>query len=152
MKTVILAEKPDQGRKFANALGKTINKGTHCIVDSDIISGDVVVTWGIGHLVGLAEPESYSSDYKKWSMDKLPILPDKMKFQVNKRTSKQFNVVKNLLQKADSIIIATDPDREGENIAYSILMMCGKDVINKLKKRLWINSLQKKKFEEVFRI
>src|SRR5699024_10213800 len=108
------------------------------------------VTWGIGHLVGLAEPETYSEDYKKWSMDNLPILPSQMKYQVNKKTSKQFNVVKGLLKKADSIIIATDPDREGENIAYSILMLCGKDVMNKPKKRLWVNSLQKKEVRRAF--
>lgn len=89
-------------KEFANALGKATNKGTHCIVNSDLMNGEVVVTWGIGHLVGLAEPEAYSADYKKWSMDNLPIIPSQMKYQVNKRTSKQFNAVKGLLKQADS--------------------------------------------------
>ncbi|MFA1821925.1 toprim domain-containing protein [Virgibacillus oceani] len=79
------------------------------------------MTWGIDYLVGLEEPEAYDSKYKKWSMHNLPVLPIKMKYQVNKKTSKQFN--------ADSIIIATDPDSEGKNTAYSILILCGKNNI-----------------------
>lgn len=61
MKTVVLVEKPDR-EKFANTLGKATNKGAHCIVNSDLINGDVFVTLGIGHLVGLAGPEAYSTD------------------------------------------------------------------------------------------
>ncbi|MCY3067577.1 DNA topoisomerase [Aerococcus mictus] len=152
MLTVVLAEKPDQGKKFAKALGKTNNHKKYVeVTNSPIFSGDLIVTWGIGHLVSLAEPQAYDESLKKWSMETLPIIPDNMKYIVNKATSSQFKVVKEWLTKADTIIIATDPDREGENIAYSIFRLCGQGVWQKPKKRLWINSLQEKEIIRGFK-
>lgn len=99
------------------------------------------VTWGIGHLVSLVEPDVYDEKYKKWVINDLPIIPETMKYWINKSTRQQFNIVKEQLKKADRIIISTDPDREEENIAYSIFRMCGSNIWEKPKQRLWINSL-----------
>lgn len=152
MKTVVLAEKPDQGRKLAKALGKQKSKTKGAIdVASSILEGDVSVTWGIGHLVILSEPDDYADKYKQWELEDLPILPDQMKYKVSKGKAGQFKTVKNLLKQADRIIIATDPDREGENIAYSIFKLCGREVWQIPKKRLWINSLQSKEIQRGFK-
>lgn len=150
MKTVILAEKPDQAKKYANALG-TVKKGNgYFNVSTSILEGDVVVTWGIGHLVGLASMSKYGEQYKKWDMANLPFKPKKMIYEVNDKTKKQFFNVKKQLETSDLIIIATDPDREGENIAYSIFSKCSSKVKNIPKKRLWINSMVDKEIQRGF--
>ncbi len=154
MTTVVLAEKPDQGRKFAKALGASGTSHTKGFIeikeDSSLLKDHTIVTWGIGHLVSLVEPDAYDEKYKKWVINDLPIIPETMKYWINKSTRQQFNIVKEQLKKADRIIIATDPDREGENIAYSIFRMCGKEIWGKPKKRLWINSLQEKEIKRGF--
>lgn len=151
MKTVILAEKPDQAKKYANALG-TAKKGKGFYnVSTNILNGEVVVTWGIGHLVGLASMDKYGEQYKKWRMENLPFQPEKMIFEVISKTKDQFHNVKGQLETADLIILATDPDREGENIAYSIFSKCSSKVQNTPKKRLWINSMVEKEIIRGFR-
>lgn len=149
MATVILAEKPDQAEKFAFALAnkKLQKQGGKYEFQSEIF-GDTIVTWGIGHLVGLSKPEKYDflPNKEAWDFANLPFLPDmnKLKYEVSEGKGQQFKVVKQCLENADQIVIATDPDREGENIAYNIFKLCKQSIFNKPMKRLWINSLVKK--------
>lgn len=156
MAVVILAEKPDQGKKFATALaGKTpVNKGGKYEFRSELF-GDTIVTWGIGHLVGLSLPEKYEwlPSKDSWSLSNVPFLPKEkeMKYEVSKGKNQQFTTVKSCLENADMIIIATDPDREGENIAYNIFKLCKKSIFNIPMKRLWINSLVKSEIVKGFK-
>jgi len=151
MKTVILAEKPDQARKYAQALGETKNNKGYIDVTSPIIPGDVVVTWGIGHLVELAPFEAYDERFKKWNLADCPFLPESPIYQVPEKTKAQFYAVKLQLETADHIIVATDPDREGENIAYSIFSACSRKVQDMPKQRLWINSMVKSEIQRGFK-
>ncbi|RBP59318.1 DNA topoisomerase-3 [Alkalibaculum bacchi] len=150
MKIVILAEKPDQAKKYANALGKAKRGKGYYEVDTSILNGEVIVTWGIGHLVGLSSMDKYGEQYKKWNMDNLPFQPEKMIYEVTNTTKDQFYNVKKQIDAADLIIIGTDPDREGENIAYSIFSKCSSKVKNTPKKRLWINSMVDKEIQRGF--
>ncbi|HPT68758.1 MAG TPA: DNA topoisomerase, partial [Syntrophomonas sp.] len=133
MKSLVLAEKPSVAREIARVLNcNNKNKG--------FIEGQkYVVTWALGHLVTLAEPEDYDQKLKQWRMEDLPMLPDKMKLKVIKQTSQQYQVVKNLMQRGDikDMVIATDSGREGELVARWIM-----DKANWRKpfKRLWISS------------
>lgn len=149
-KVVILAEKPSQGRAYAEAFNKTSKKDGYIEVDDNrFFNGDAYITWGFGHLVELVEPEKYDKEWGRWSLDTLPIFPNEFKMQVPKDKRKQFNIVKRLLQKSNEIIIATDADREGENIARSIIQMSGAN--KKSIKRLWINSLEVDEIQKGFR-
>ena len=143
-KSLVLAEKPSVARDLAKVLGCRQN-GEGCI------SGDrYVVTWALGHLVTLADPETYNKEYKTWSLEHLPMLPKKMQLVVIKETSKQYNIVQNLLRRSDvtDIIIATDSGREGELVARWILMKadCKKPI-----KRLWISSQTEKAVRDGFK-
>lgn len=132
-KTLVLAEKPSVGREIARVLNCK-NKG------NGYIEGDkYVVTWALGHLVTLADPEVYSDKYKEWKLEDLPMLPKQLKLIIIKQSSKQFNIVKEQLQRNDvsEIIIGTDSGREGELVARWILE---KARVNKPSKRLWISS------------
>ena len=143
-KSLVLAEKPSVARELAKVLGCRQN-GEGCI------SGDkYVVTWALGHLVTLADPEEYSKDYKTWSLESLPMLPKKMHLVVIKETSRQYNIVQNLLKREDisDIIIATDSGREGELVARWILIKAG---CKKPIKRLWISSQTEKAVRDGFR-
>lgn len=139
METVILAEKPSQAQSYAEAFKQSKKKNGYFEVTDDELP-NAIITYGYGHLVSLAEPEKYNKDWKKWSLEKLPMFPDQYKFVVSKGAAKQFNVVKKHLDNADTIIIGTDSDREGENIARSIINLSGNG--NKEIKRLWLNSLE----------
>lgn len=142
MAVVILAEKPNQAKDYSLAFRKAVRKdGYFEIQDSNYFNDVAYLTWGIGHLVELVQPEKYNPDWKVWSLQHLPIMPESYKYAVSPSKRKQFNVVKQLLkEKATEIWVATDPDREGENIARSIIDMAGAS--NKPTKRLWINSLE----------
>lgn len=150
-KTVILAEKPDQGKAYANALGKVKDCRTYMEVETDFFPGEVIVTWGIGHLVSMAPMDQYDEKYKAWNMADLPFLPKDYLFTVTERTKAQFSAVKKQLQTADLIIIGTDADREGENIAYSIINKCGQQVQRIPKKRLWVSSMVKSEIQKAFK-
>lgn len=130
---LVLAEKPSVGREIARVLKCKNNKGSY------IEGNGYIVTWALGHLVGLMDPEGYGDKYKKWSMDTLPMLPKPMKLTVLKKTSKQYNEVKKQLLRndVDEIIIATDAGREGELVARWIIDKTG---VKKRIKRLWISS------------
>lgn len=133
MKSLVLAEKPSVGREIARVL-KCNNKAKGYIEGNKF-----VVTWALGHLVTLAEPDIYDSKYKQWRMEDLPMLPEKMKLKVIKQTSHQYQVVKNLMNRNDinELIIATDAGREGELVARWIMDMAK---WKKPFKRLWISS------------
>ncbi|MFC0561169.1 DNA topoisomerase III [Halalkalibacter alkalisediminis] len=142
-KSVVLAEKPSVARDIARVLncGKKGN---------GFIEGDkYIVTWALGHLVTLAEPESYGDQYKTWKLEDLPMLPSKLQLVVMKQTSKQFHAVKAQLQRKDvkEIIIATDAGREGELVARWIL---AKVHVQKPLKRLWISSVTDRAIREGF--
>lgn len=129
---VVLAEKPDMGKKIAEAFSvKKNNKGY-----IELTNGDVV-TWAIGHLIRLKTPDQYDQ-YKEWRLDQLPIIPDPMLSEVDPEKKQQFDVIRKLLDKAETCIIATDPGREGEHIARTILEAC--NYKGKLL-RLWIHDL-----------
>lgn len=142
-KSLVLAEKPSVGREIARVLG-CHQKGNGCLIGSQYI-----VTWALGHLVTLADPEAYDDRYKSWRLDDLPMLPKKMELVVIKETAKQFGAVKKLLKQPDiqELIIATDAGREGELVARWILAKAGWD---KPIKRLWISSQTDKAIKEGF--
>jgi DNA topoisomerase-3 len=142
-KSLVLAEKPSVGRELAKILHCN-QKGNGCLVGPRHI-----VTWALGHLVTLADPEVYSEKYKTWKMEDLPMLPSKMELVVIKETAKQFGAVRNLLKmpEVDELIIATDAGREGELVARWILQKCG---FRKPVKRLWISSQTEKAIREGF--
>ena len=142
-KSLVLAEKPSVAREIARVLGCRQNGEGH-------MAGDrYIVTWALGHLVTLADPESYDKAYEKWSLETLPMLPSKMQLVVIKETAKQYNVVKNLLNRAEvsEVIIATDSGREGELVARWILIKAG---CKKPARRLWISSQTDKAVREGF--
>lgn len=143
-KKLVLAEKPSVGRDIARVLKCHKQNGSY------IEGNDYVVTWAMGHLVGLADPEAYGNEYKTWSMETLPMLPERMKLTVLKGTGKQFQVVKGLLLRKDitEIIIATDAGREGELVARWILDKVG---VKKPIQRLWISSVTDKAILEGFK-
>lgn len=132
-KVLVLAEKPSVGRDIAKVLKCNQNKGAY------IEGNKYIITWALGHLVGLQDPEGYDEKYKTWSMETLPMLPKYMKLTVLKKTSKQFYEVKKLLNRSDieEIVIATDAGREGELVARWIIEKSG---VKKPIKRLWISS------------
>ncbi|MFC7062039.1 type IA DNA topoisomerase [Halobacillus seohaensis] len=149
MTTVILAEKPSQAKAYAAAFKHTKNKDGYIEVQDDRFFSKAFITYGFGHLTQLVEPRHYKEEWKKWSLETLPILPKEYHFEVPKDKKKQFTIVQNLLKQASEIIVATDPDREGENIARSIIQLAGQS--QKPTKRLWINSLEVGAIQEGFR-
>ncbi|WP_346961466.1 DNA topoisomerase III [Clostridium sp.] len=132
-KILVLAEKPSVGRDLAKVLKCNQSKGAY------IEGSKYVVTWALGHLVGLQDPEDYDEKYKKWSMETLPMIPQRMKLTVLKKTQKQFYEVKKqmLRNDIDEIVIATDAGREGELVARWTIEKAG---VKKPLKRLWISS------------
>lgn len=142
-KSVVIAEKPSVARDIARVL-KCDKKGNGYLEGSKYI-----VTWALGHLVTLADPESYDVKYKKWNLEDLPMLPERLKLTVIKQTGKQFNAVKSQLLRKDvnDIIVATDAGREGELVARWII---DKVKIQKPIKRLWISSVTDKAIKDGF--
>ncbi len=143
MKTLVLAEKPSVGKDIARVLN--CKKSSNGFMEGD----SYIVTWALGHLVTLADPENYDPKYKTWELNDLPIMPEKLKLVVIKQTSKQFSVVKDQMLRKDvgQIVIATDAGREGELVARWIL----EKVHNKKQvKRLWISSVTDKAIREGF--
>ena len=142
-KILVLAEKPSVGRDIASVLGCKNEKNGY------IEGQKYIVTWALGHLVTLADPESYGEKYKSWNIDDLPILPKYLKTVVIKKSSKQFNTVKAQMNREDvsEIVIATDAGREGELVARWIIEKVN---VNKPLKRLWISSSTDKAIKEGF--
>ena len=150
MKTVILAEKPSQARVYAEAFQKTTNKGKYIEVqDAKLFPNQtVILTWAIGHLLQPQPPSSYKEEWEKWSLDQLPMFPESFVLEVAPDKKEQYQVVERQLKAADHIIIATDIDREGENIARSIIEKAS--CITKKISRLWINSLEAEEVQRGF--
>ncbi|MGE6617585.1 DNA topoisomerase III [Bacillus mycoides] len=142
-KSIVIAEKPSVARDIARVL-KCDKKGNGYLEGSKYI-----VTWALGHLVTLADPESYDVKYKQWNLEDLPMLPERLKLTVIKQTGKQFNAVKSQLLRKDvnEIIIATDAGREGELVARWII---DKVKMQKPIKRLWISSVTDKAIKDGF--
>lgn len=133
MKILVIAEKPDMGRNIAAVIEPGArNQRTH-------IEGErYIITWAIGHLIGLAEPEAYDSKYKRWNFGDLPIIPEQFKLVPNPRTKDQLKVIGDLAKQCDRIVNACDAGREGQHIFALIQRQL------KLKqpvKRLWISDL-----------
>lgn len=142
-KTLVLTEKPSVAKDIARVLGCK-RSGNGCIVGDKYI-----VTWALGHLVTLADPEAYDDKYKNWRMEDLPMLPGRMKLVVIGQTSKQFKAVSSLLSSAEvsDIVIATDAGREGELVARWIIQKAN---CRKPMRRLWISSQTDKAIKEGF--
>ncbi|MBD9712097.1 type IA DNA topoisomerase [Enterococcus faecium] len=143
MSTVILAEKPSQALAYASALKQSTKKDGYFEIKDPLFTDETFITFGFGHLVELAEPGHYDEKWQNWKLESLPIFPDRYDFEVATDKKKQFKIVAELLKKANTIIVATDSDREGENIAWSIIHKANAFSKDKTFKRLWINSLEK---------
>lgn len=143
MKSLVIAEKPSVARDIARVLN--CNKKTNGTIEGN----QYIVTWGLGHLVTLADPEDYDKKYKEWKMEHLPMLPEPFQLEVIKQTGKQYATVKTQIHRKDvgEIIIATDAGREGELVARLILEKAGN---KKPIKRLWISSVTDKAISEGF--
>lgn len=142
-KTLVLAEKPSVARDIARVLGCK-QKGDGCIIGPNYI-----ITWALGHLVTLADPDAYDDKYKAWRLEDLPMLPDKMKLVTIKQTAKQYRAVSALMKRedVDKLVIATDAGREGELVARWIMT---KAHCKKPAYRLWISSQTDKAIKEGF--
>src|SRR5690625_1631840 len=132
-KSLVLAEKPSVARDIAKVL--QCNKRGNGFMEGS----KYIVTWALGHLVTLATPDMYDNKYKTWRLEDLPMVPKQLKTIVIRKTGKQFNTVKHLLNRKDvkDIVIATDAGREGELVARWII---DKARVKKPVKRLWISS------------
>lgn len=143
-KSLVLAEKPSVARDIARVLNCP-RKG------NGYLEGEkYIVTWALGHLVTLADPEAYDEKYKAWRLEDLPMLPSPLKLVVIRQSNKQYNAVREQLNRKDvqEIIIATDAGREGELVARWILE---KVRATKPIKRLWISSVTDKAIQEGFK-
>jgi DNA topoisomerase-3 len=145
MKTLVIAEKPSVGRDLTRVLPGAFTKG------EGFLEGPAhVVTWAVGHLVQLAEPDEYDDRFKKWRMADLPIVPEHFKLVVrDERSRKQMNVVKRQLARDDveTVVNACDAGREGELIFAYLYEKAGS---HKPVLRLWLNSMTKKAIEDAF--
>ena len=133
--TLIIAEKPSVAATIAAALGAKEKK------DGYIAGNDYLVSWCVGHLVQLAEAAAYGEQYKKWSYDSLPILPQEWQYAVASDKGKQFKILKDLMHRADvsEVVNACDAGREGELIFRFVYDVAG---CKKPMRRLWISSME----------
>ena len=137
-KTLVIAEKPSVGRDLVRVLPGAFTKG-----EGYLEGPDHVVTWAVGHLVQLADPDEYDEKFKKWRMADLPIVPEHFKLVVrDERSKKQMNVVKRQLGRDDveTVVNACDAGREGELIFAYLYEKAGS---HKPVQRLWLNSMTK---------
>ncbi|MEK5252461.1 DNA topoisomerase 3 [Paenibacillus sp. FSL F4-0125] len=143
MKTLVLAEKPSVAREIARVMGCNNKQKSY------IEGPKYVVTWALGHLVGLAEPEDYNKKFATWALEDLPILPEKTKLKVLRETNQQYKAVQHLMKRQDieELVVATDAAREGELLARWIMTMAG---WKKPFRRLWISSQTDKAIKEGF--
>src|SRR6058998_317432 len=144
-KTLVIAEKPSVGRDVSRVL-----PGPFAKHEGFLEGPEHIVTWAVGHLVQLAEPDEYDAKYKKWRMADLPIVPDRFKLVVrDERSKKQMSVITQLLKRddVDLVVNACDAGREGELIfAYVYEKAAGRKPV----KRLWLNSMTTQAMKEAF--
>ena len=143
MYKLVIAEKPSVAQSIAKVIGATNRQ------DGYLEGNGYLVSWCVGHLVELAEPEYYNEKYGKWRYEDLPILPKQWEYQVSEATKKQFKILKDLMRSSDveSLIEATDAGREGELIFRLVYHQAG---CKKPFERLWISSMEDKAIEEGF--
>ena len=139
---LVIAEKPSVAQSIAAVLGATQRK------DGYLEGNDYLVSWCVGHLVELAQPESYEEAWKKWSYDNLPI-PQEWQHEVKSDTKAQYQILKKLMHddRVDAIVCATDAGREGELIFRLTYNMAG---CRKPMKRLWISSMEESAIRDGF--
>ncbi|MDM8142335.1 DNA topoisomerase 3 [Megamonas hypermegale] len=135
-----IAEKPSMGAEIAKCLTGPVQRR-----DGYLITKDGIVTWAFGHILRQAEPEEYNAKYKKWNTDDLPIIPSSWKMVIDENCKKQFSIIKNLIDKADEIVHAGDPDREGQLLIDEVLdyLHCRKPV-----KRILLNALDEESIKK----
>ena len=140
---LVLAEKPSVAMSLSKVIGAD-QRG-----DGYMEGNGYLVSWCVGHLVELSQPEAYDEKYAKWRYDDLPILPEHWQYQVSASTKKQFGILKKLMQRKDveSLICATDAGREGELIFRLVYHQCG---CKKPVERLWISSMEDSAIREGF--
>lgn len=140
---LVLAEKPSVTQSIAKVLGAN----NRC--DGYLEGNGYVVSWCVGHSVGLFEPEGYDEKFSRWNYDDLPIVPDEWKYQVSAGTRKQFGVLRQLMKRDDveSLVCATDAGREGELIFRLVYRQCR---CKKPFERLWISSMEDSAIREGF--
>ena len=143
MKILVLTEKPSVAKEIARVLGCNQKQKHH------YEGAKYVVTWALGHLVTLAEPDDYDPKYKTWNLEDLPIIPERMKLKVMKETSQQYRAIEQLSRRGDlaELVIATDAGREGELVARWIMELIR---WKKPFKRLWISSQTDQAIREGF--
>ena len=143
MSKLVICEKPS----VAQSVGKVLGAAKRC--DGYLEGAGFIVSWCVGHLVELAQPEAYGETYAKWRLEDLPILPEKWKYQVSASTKKQFQILKELMKREDvaSIVEATDAGREGELIFRLVYHQAG---CKKPFERLWISSMEDAAIREGF--
>jgi DNA topoisomerase-3 len=143
IKELVIAEKPSVARDLAMALGQFNNR------EGYLENNHFVVTWAVGHLVALAEPEDYDEKYKKWRMDTLPVIPDAFKLKVLPKTAKQLKIIKELIKRQDisGLVNACDSGREGELIFRYIYHIAG---CRKPFRRLWFSETTPEAVKKAF--
>src|SRR5437588_4538558 len=146
-KTLVIAEKPSVGRDLAGALPDAFKQSK----DKTHIEGDdFVISWAVGHLVGLAAPDEYDPKLKRWRFADLPIVPDRFKLvPVDERSKKQLTAAHRLMRsdQVDRIVNACDAGREGELIFAYLYETAG---VDKPVERLWLNSMTRRAIQEAF--
>lgn len=147
---LIIAEKPDQGSTIASIFKHKKQNGFIEIFPNELFNKGAYVTWAIGHLCQLVPPEKYQTGWKKWSLETLPMIPEKFEYEVTKDKANQYAVIKKLVSNpaVTEIIHAGDAGREGELIIRNILKLTN---CRKPMKRLWISSLTANAIKEGFR-
>lgn len=147
MQRLVITEKPSVARAYAEALGVKNNQNGY------IEGNGYIISWCVGHLIELAQPEAYDAALEKWRYDTLPIMPDKWRYEIKKETKTQFKILKELmtgnkfLVPVDEIICATDAGREGELIFRLVYEQAGCD---KPILRLWLSSMEESAIREGF--
>jgi len=140
---LVIAEKPSVAQSIAKVIGATEKK------DGYLQGEGFLVSWCVGHLIELAEPQDYDEKYEKWKKDDLPIFPDPYQYRISSETKKQFQILKDLMKRDDvrSLVEATDAGREGELIFRLVYHQAG---CRKPFERLWISSMEDKAIEDGF--
>lgn len=147
---LIIAEKPDQGKTLASVFKSKKHSDYIEIFPNEIFTEGAYVTWAIGHLCQLVPPEKYQPQWKKWTLDNLPIIPSQFEYEVTKDKAKQFSIIKKLSgnPQVTGVIHAGDAGREGELIIRNVLRLAN---CKKPMRRLWISSLTPNSIREGFK-
>ncbi|MEB7800327.1 DNA topoisomerase [Staphylococcus xylosus] len=153
--TIILAEKPDQAKKYAKALGDYEVHEGYLKLKSNFNNSETYITYCVGHLVSLQDMNEYDEKYGVWKKETLPFIPKQMKYKISHKTSKQFYIIKDICNKLSSsediFVIATDPDREGEAIArYTMNKIPNIQNRDVQIKRLWANTQEPAELRKAF--